>query len=111
MDSTMILIMKFVAAGLVYFAVDKFYFSKKEKKLYEEHSAKEPVAIEQEEEKPKVLDLKEEDTIFDDSWMEEDEFKIEEHEIKDPYGKKTLEDLFKENDKLDLDGDIKNLIN
>ena len=104
---------------LIYFLLDKFYFSKKIEALYNLEKASSEVS-EKEEQKPKILnELPEEENIFSEKWEGENDFNIEDHEIKDPYADKTLEDLgldlddsFKENSKkLGLDENLHDLLN
>ncbi|QKX07732.1 hypothetical protein HN014_22290 (plasmid) [Aquimarina sp. TRL1] len=102
-----------IVAILIYFLFNK-YFSKKEKLLkrkLEEPKVLEEIKVDRD---PKILnDLQEEDTIFSNGWETEDDtnFSIEDHEIEDPYRKKTLDDVFKEKKDIDLDQDVKDLLN
>lgn len=104
-----------IAAFLIYYLLDKFYFSKKEKALINSKRSNLNIVSEN---TPKILnELPSEENIFDDEWTADskESFYIEDHEISDPYQPKTLEDLdatFKKNSKnINLDDDLQNFIN
>lgn len=104
-----------VFAFVLYFVLNKYYFSRKEQKLKQRLEESKVVInnIEESVSEPKILnDLEEEDNIFSDSWeSEENNFSLDDHEITDPYKQKTLDDVFNGKKDIDLDQDVKDLLN
>lgn len=102
-----ILFLFILFAVIVYFLVNQLFLKKKVKEFLDQKIIKEDKS-------PTILnDLKEEPSEFfdGDDWENDTDFNIEKHEIKDPYRKKTLDEIFKENsDNQSLDDEIKNLL-